>query len=181
MTVRMDRGRPPSPRFPFVKIPIKCAAFVLFTCGPEEIEGTPVHWLGNAGTTAPCGRETCRWCPDLPTRYMWYAPVLEWWAPDGFKMDGQPFAKGGWRKAILRITEHMGDCLDRDLRGKVIKVWRSGQHKNSPLVWRMIEELPEHAKIDYSKHDITSTLKAVWGCYSQIVGVIREIDQEVQP
>ena len=178
MTVHLDRGRPPSPRYPFVHIKPQGVAFCIFTCGPLEIGGKYIHWLGKHGSSAPCLDELCRWCGSLPKHYVYYAPVMEWYHPSGFELGQSPFRVGGFRKAILRITEHMDDILKKDLTGQVVQVMRVGKYKNAPLTWKIIEPIPEKLKIELSPFDVESTMNVVWGIMGKEIKVTRDFNLE---
>jgi len=174
--IHLDRGRPPSTRYPFVKIKPQGLAFCVFTCPPSEIGSKDIHWLGRLGTTVPCQGDLCRYCGEIELRRIWYAPVFEWYYPTGFAVGDQPWRLGGWRKAILRITAHMDDILRHDLTGKVVQVSRHGKHKNSPLTWRMLEDCPERLKVLFQPFDVEPTMNLVWGALAKNIKIVRPQD-----
>lgn len=169
MAFRMDRGPRRDQLYPVVKISPGYSAFVVFTISSDQVEGTPMHWLSESCQSVPCGRETCVFCPKIPTRYAYFAPVMEWWTPGGHRIGAEPFKFGNWRKAILRITEHLEPMLTVDRKGQVLEVKRHGDRKNGPLNFKVLEAIPERYRVDLSPHDITPTLKAMWGLYTQLM------------
>ena len=179
--IPLERGRQPAPKYPFVHIRPQGCAFVVFTCQASEIGGKYTHWLGREGLSAPCVGDMCRYCVKLPKVYMYYAPVMEWWKPSGYTLGEKPFHHGNWRKAILRITEHMNDILDQDLRDSVIQVSRIGKHKNAPLTWTRMEKIPENRRIELSPFDVETTMNKVWGVFAKMIDVEREGDGDDTP
>lgn len=189
MTIRLERGRSLPGRYPTVKIPPKHCAFCVMTCPGAEIGGRYIHWLHRSGEGAPChGDGYCEHCLKLPRHYCWYAPVFWWYHDAGHKLGqtikaeistGQRSAKGAWKKAILRVTEHMSDLLRHDLTNKVIEVRRRGEWKNAPLTWSLIEPFPEDLREAFSTFDVEESVNALWGIHSKL-GRLEVVDQ-VEP
>jgi hypothetical protein len=179
MTIHLERGKPPVPRIPFVNIPPKKSAFVVPLCPPDQIGGKYVHWLINAKGAAPCfGDGLCTYCETLPRHYVYFAPVMEWYRMTAHEHGAKNFGTtGGWRKAILRVTLHMDSFMAKDHTGEVIEVARTGQYKNSPLTWCVIEKLvPERFRFELVPFDPQDTMQLVWEPYARLGDATRKVE-----
>jgi len=191
MTVRLERGRSVPGHFPVVSIPPKHVAFCVMTCAGREIGGRYVHWLPKERESAPChGDGRCKWCLTMARHYCWFAPVF-WWYHEGLHKigasivadphTGKRSATGRWKKAVLRVTEHMKDLVLHDLSNKVIQVTRRGEYKNAPLTWRTIEPFPEDLRESFGTFDVEDSVNLLWGVWAKLGMLDEENEDDASP
>jgi hypothetical protein len=188
MTIRLERGMTLPGRYPLVTIKPKHVAFCVMTCPGKEVGGRYIHWLAKSGESAPChGDGECQLCLTMKRQCTWYAPIYEWYSPIGHPLGAtlakDPYnagkrAKGHWRKAVLRVTEHMQDILQHDLTNHVIQVMRRGDYKNAPLTWCQIEPFPEDLREAFGTFDVEETMNIVWGIHTKLHRIERDGEGE---
>lgn len=169
MPIRMESGGTAPRTYTFVQVPPNQSVFVQFLLPGQDIIGTPIHFLPKTRRSVPCLHEECAF-HELDIRMQWFAPVMVWKEPTGpYPLHHHlTWDKGGWVNKVLRVTDHMSDVRNEDLRGWIVEVYRIDTYFNAPVAWKKIERVPELRQVPLEPFDVYPTLKKCWGKYAQM-------------